>query len=104
MPVYLCCRGNATPLVLDKPGLFVLEDAQGRTWLCAPTPLTPRRRGPDGDTLAVLRGAVQRLEGLAAKQGFPPDESEAQLVLAGCPEELRTLLPPPGARGCRPPR
>jgi hypothetical protein len=95
---YLCCRGNATSLALDEPGVFAIRDHRGRDWLCA----VSEQSAEDG--LPYLSASLLRLQALAHRHGFDTagthvvraavdrlEELAGHMLLCGWPSSEETV-------------
>ena len=85
MPVYACLRGDCDNLALAE-NCFVLEDYQGRNWLCFETSLTDL--SDPGPLIGETIVAQQKLGSLSgASHG-----TQVSMLVCDSVEELRRNL------------
>jgi hypothetical protein len=98
MPVYTCFQGDCDYIALEKAGVFALQDALGRNWLCV---VSSRQRLGEPLVTEEERKALEDfdyLQGVMDEKGFAKEGTIFAQVDCDGNDQLRLQLAKSGIR------
>jgi len=85
---YRCLRGDNEHLAMFEPDAFVVEDANGHTWICCPIPETQVESLPLLAHLTEVRDADAKLR----EKGVGEGGTGVRIIYCESQEELQAQL------------